>query len=250
MNETNGALSLTRISERQWKSIYTLGGMAAVVTLLGLLLDIVIGNITGGDLSALPQTAIERFAEFHTSKLLGLYHLDLLNLVLQIVIIPVYFALYAAHRDVNKAYGSLSLIILLSGSVLMVSNNTSLAMLELSNKYYSTTVESAKSLYAAAGEALLAQGAHGSPAMFPGFFLPNMASLLMSVVMLKGRIFTRINSWTGITGSILMMLYLIFVCFGTRIEKMATAFAMPGGILLMAWMIMLTIRLFNLGSKE
>jgi hypothetical protein len=39
----------------------------------------------------------------------------------------------------------------------------------------------------------------------------------------------------------------------SNVERMATAFAMPGGLLLMVWMIMFTIRLINLGhvdSKE
>ncbi len=100
---------------------------------------------------------------------------------------------------------------------------------------------------------MLAQGAHGSPGIFLGFFIPNIANLIMSVVMLKGKVFSKTNSWIGIIGSILMLMYVILVNFGTGVEKMATAFAMPGGLLLMVWMIMFTIRLFKLGhisSKE
>ncbi len=236
--------------EKQWKSIYTLGGIFTITALAGVMIDVIIGNVTGGDLSALPQTAIDRFAQFHDNKLLGLYNLDLLNIIVQMILIPAYIALYAVHRNVNKAYSLLALVVFLSGSVIMVSNNTALAMLELSNKYYSTTIESQKDFYAAAGEALLAQGAHGSPGIFPGLFLPNIANLIMSYVMLKGRIFSRINSWTGITGSILMLLYVILVNFGTGVEKMATAFAMPGGLLLMTWMILFTIRLFKLSKVK
>lgn len=135
----------------------------------------------------------------------------------------------------------------------MVANNTALPMLELSNKYYSTTIESQKAFYAAAGESMLAQGAHGSPGIFLGFFIPNLANLIMSFVMLKEAIFSKINSWIGVIGSVLMLMYVILVNFGTGVENMATAFAMPGGLLLMAWMIMFTKRLFKLGhirSKE
>jgi hypothetical protein len=217
------------------------------------LLDVIIGNVNGGNLSALPQSAIERFAQFHHSKLQGLYHLDLLNIIIQMIIIPSYFALYAVHRNVNKAYGLLALVLFLFGSVVMVANNTALPMLELSNKYYSTTIESQKAFYAAAGESMIARGAHGSPGIFLGFFIPNIANLIMSFVMLKGKVFSKINSWIGIIGSVLILLYVILVNFGTGVEKMATAFAMPGGLLLMAWMIMFTIKLFRLShvsSKE
>ena len=68
--------------------------------------------------------------------------------------------------------------------------------------------------------------------------------------MLKGRIFSKINSWLGVVGSVLMLLYVILVNFGTGVEKMATVFAMPGGLLLMTWMIMFTIRLFKSGKPE
>jgi hypothetical protein len=65
--------------------------------------------------------------------------------------------------------------------------------------------------------------------------------------MLKGKVFSKINSWLGIIGSILMLMYVILVNFGTGVENMATAFAMPGGLLLMVWMIMFTMKLFKLG---
>ncbi len=237
-------------TEKQWKSIYTFGGITTIIALAGISLDVLIGNITGGNLSALPQTAIDRFAEFHENKLAGLYHLDLLNIIVQMILIPAYFALYAAHRNVNKAYGFFAFIVFLFGSVVMVAHNTALPMLELSNKYFATTLESQKVLYAAAGESMLARGAHGSAGIFLGFFIPNIAGLLMSLVMLKGKIFSKINSWFGIIGSILMLLYVILVNFVPGVETMATTFAMPGGLLLMTWMILFAIKLFRLRSIE
>jgi hypothetical protein len=246
MNQTLNEFFSINNSEKQWKSIYTLGIITTIIALTGILLDVVIGNITGGNLSTLPQTAIDRFAQFHDNKFMGLYNLDMLNIINQMILVPTFFALYAVHRNVNNAYGLLALVVFLFGSVIMVANNTALPMLELSNKYFATTIESQKYLYAAAGESMLARGAHGSAGIFPGFFIPNIANLLMSIVMLKGKIFSKINSWLGIIGSILMMLYVILVNFGSGVENMATAFAMPGGLLLMAWMIMFTIKLFRL----
>lgn len=233
-------------TEKQWKSIYFLGGITTVVVLLGALLDVAIGNITGGNLSALPQTAIERFAQFHDNKFMGLYNLDLLNIINQIILIPAFFALYAAQRKTHNAYGLLALIIFLFGSVILVANNTALPMYELSNKYFAATTESQKAFYAAAGESMLASGAHGSLGVFPGFFIPNIANLIMALVMLQGSVFSKLNSWAGIVGSIFMLLYVVLVNFVSGVESMATAFAMPGGLLLMAWMIMFAIRLFKL----
>ena len=253
MNQTLDEIFHINNSEKQWHSIYNLGVLATIIALLGILLDVVIGIVTGGNLSGLPQTAIDRFTEFHNNKFLGLYHLDLLNIIVQLILIPAYFALFAVHRNINKAFGFLALMVFLFGSVIMVANNTALSMLELSNKFFSTTIDSQKVLYAAAGESMLALGAHGSPGIFLGFFIPNIANLIMSVVMLEGKVFSKTNSWIGIIGSILMLLYVILVNFRTGVENMATAFAMPGALLLMVWMIMFTISLFKLGhvsSKE
>ena len=246
MTHTLNDFSSIENTDKSWKSIYILGCGATIIVLIGLLIDIIIGNITGGNLSALPQTAIDRFTQFHNNTFLGLYNLDLLNIINQMILIPGYFALYAAHRNVNKPYGFLALIIFLFGSVIMVANNNALPMYELSQKYFATAIESQKAFYAAAGEAMLAKGAHGSSGIFIGFFIPNVAGLIMSMVMLKAGIFSKINSWLGIIGSILILLYIILVNFVPGVQTMATTFAMPGGILLIAWMIMFTIRLYRL----
>jgi hypothetical protein len=36
--------------EKQWKSIYTLGGIVTIIALTAILLDIIIGSVTGGNL--------------------------------------------------------------------------------------------------------------------------------------------------------------------------------------------------------
>jgi hypothetical protein len=121
-------------------------------------------------------------------------------------------------------------------------------MFELSKKYALSTSESQKSLLAAAGEAMLARGTHGSTSVFIGFLLPNVAGLIMSFVMLTGKIFNKTTSILGISGNILISVYIILVTFAPAIKNMATAFALPGGLLCMAWMVMYTIRLFQLGK--
>lgn len=245
----NEGLTQNSDTDRQWKDLYTVGGIITVLALVGILLDVIIGNVTGGDLSALPKTSIDRFAQIQSNALLGLYNLDFLNIINQIILIPAYLALFAVHRRVNVGNALLALIVFLFGSVIMVANNIALPMLELSNKYFATTIESQKHLYATAGESLLAQGAHGSPGVFLGFFIPSIANLIMSIVMLKGRIFSKINSWIGIVGSILMLTYVVMVNFVSGVESMATAFAMPGGLLLMTWMTLFAITLFKLGRN-
>jgi hypothetical protein len=235
--------------QSQWKSIYILGGITAILSLICVVFDIVVGSSTGGNLSALPQTAVDRFAQFQESPWLGLYNLDLLNTVNQLISIPVYFALYAAHRKTNKPYALFGLIIFLVATTIFVTTNTALPMLELSRKY-ATAAEPQKVLLAAAGEAMLARGMHGSLGVFFGFFLSTVATLIFSIVMLQGKVFSKANSYIGLIGNTLMLIYIILVTFAPAVKDMAMAFAMPGGLLLLAWMVMLTVKLFQLGNSK
>ncbi|MHC1780955.1 MAG: DUF4386 family protein [Bacteroidales bacterium] len=233
-------------SHNQLNSIYKFGAYSTIIALIGIFADVIIGNITGGNLTELPSSASERFSQFYQSKLTGLYNLDLLNTIVQIILIPAIFSLFRAHRNTDKSFAQLAFVLFLTGSIVMISNNVALPMMELSSKYFQTSAESQKLLYSTAGEALLAQGAHGSPGIFFGFFIPNLGNLLISIVMLRGGIFSKLNAWLGISGSILMLAYVVLVNFVPGIESAATAFAMPGGLLLMGWMILYTIRLFKL----
>jgi hypothetical protein len=233
--------------ERQWKSIYTLGGIAAILSLIAVVADIFIGSSTGGNLSELPQTAVERFAQFQQNAWLGLYNLDLLNTVNQLISIPVYFALYAVLRRTNKPYALLAFIIFLLGTTIFVSNNTAFPMLELSRKY-ALADGSQKTLLAAAGEAMLVRGEHGGLGVFFSFLLPTLSALLFSLIMLQGKVFSKANAYVGIVGNALMLVYVVLVTFAPTVKNMAMAFAMPGGLLLLAWMVMITFRLFRLGT--
>lgn len=237
-------------SDKQWKTIYKAGAVTTIIVLCGIILDMVVGTITGGNISELPQTAIERYSQFKESGLLGLYNLDLLNIINQIILISSIFALYAAHRNTNKPSALLSLILFLVGTTIFVASNTALTMLDLSQKYFAAPSEEQRMMLAAAGEAMLAKGSHGSLGVFIGFELPTFANVLMSCVMLKGGIFNRVTSYTGIIGNSLMAIYIIMVTFMPSVEKMALVFAMPGGLLVMTWMIMFTIKLLKLSKIQ
>jgi hypothetical protein len=68
--------------------------------------------------------------------------------------------------------------------------------------------------------------------------------------MLTGKAFNKITSYIGIAGNVLILLYIVLVTFAPDVKDVATAFSMPGGLLLMAWMVMFTIRLFQLGRLK
>jgi hypothetical protein len=237
-------------TDKQWNLIYKVGAITTTIVLCGIILDMIAGSITGGNVAALPQTAVERFNQFKENWFLGLYNLDLINIINQIILIPSIFALYAAHRNTNNPSALLSLIFFLVGTTIFVTGNTALTMLDLSHKYFGASSDEQRILFSAAGEAMLAKGSHGSLGVFIGFALPTFANVLMSWVMLNGKIFSRTTSYFGIIGNSLMVIYIILVTFIPKVESLALAFAMPAGLLVMTWMIMFTIKLFKLSHTE
>lgn len=234
-------------SSKQLNSIYLIGAIATIIVLCGIVLDMIVGSIvTGGDISSLPQTAIDRFNQLNNSWILGLYNLDLLNVIIQIITIPSIFAIYIAHKRTDNGYALLALILFLIGATIFITGNTALPMFELSKKYFSAISDAQKNLIAAAGESMLVKGAHGSLGVFIGFALPTFSSILISHVMIKGQIFGKANSYIGFVGNILLLLYIVMVTFYPATEKVALMIAMPGGILVSTWMMMYMIKLFNL----
>lgn len=237
-------------NQNQWNTIFFIGGVAAFIVFGLSLSDIIVGSMTSGDLTQLPQTAIERFEEFRKSRLIGLYHLDMLNVLISAFMIPVFFALYAIHREIKPATSSMALILFLVATTIFITTNTALPMLQLSGKYYSTTSETQRVLYASAGEALLVRGEHGSPGVFIGFFLLTISNLLISFVLLNARIFKNIVGYLGIIGSISLLIYIILVTFSPHIKSIAVIIAAPGGLLVLVWYLLLSIKLVKTGLEK
>lgn len=232
--------------EKQWQGVYKAGAVFSIIVILATIADIIIGTMSGGSLATLPQTAMDRFAQFQGNVWLGLYNLDFLNFCTAILLVPAYFAICAVYRKENIVLPLLGTLIYIMGTIVMITNNSALAMMELSSKFAAATDPVQKNLLAAAGEAMLAKGAHGSPGAFTGFMLSTIAIIVMSLGMVKGKVFSKATGYVGLSGGILLIVYLSLVTFVPQMKSIAMMIAAPVGLLSLAWMIMFTIKLFKL----
>lgn len=233
-------------TESSWRGIYVVGGIATLLALAGTLMDITITMIPGWEASTVPSTIQAWFTQFQTNPLLGLRNLDLLNMTISVIGIPMYLALYGSHRRTSSAYALLALIVLLVGTVVFVMSNAALPMLELSEKYATASTDSQRLTLEAAGEALLTRGAHGSLGAFLGFFLSSIGTLLMGFAMLNGKVFNRVTAWVGIFGITLLTIYIIVSTFVPGSGEAMMVVAMPGGLLMLGWNVMVARKLFQL----
>lgn len=236
--------------EPSWKTLYLIGAIVAFVAVAGSLTDIVITAVPGWQTSTVPASAVRWFAQLSENPFLGLRNLDLLNMTISVVSIPMYVALYGALRRTNQGLAALSLVVVTVATAVFVAHNAALSMLDLSRQYFLATTDAQRIVLEAAATSLLAGGAHGSLGTFAGFFLSAIATLLMAVAMLGARIFGRLAGWIGILGTSLLIVYLVGTTFGFAKGNVLMAVAVPGGLLMIAWNIVVATNLLRLSTKK
>lgn len=224
--------------------LYQLGGVTAVLIVLTALLEVVITFLPGGYASA--DTVNDWFALFQNNWFLGLRNLGLLNIVMTLLGIPMFFALYTAHRNKCQPYTTLALIFSLLGVAVFFATNRAFPMLDLSRQYAQATTEAQKAMLSAAGQAMLSVGESHTPGTFLGFFLSEVAGILISVVMFRSRIFKTLTAYFGILGFGMLLVFDICASFVPALSDVVLIFAMIGGLLSMAWYILIARRLFQL----
>ena len=236
------------IADSNWKSLYKVGAAAALIVVLVALIEIIITFFPGGSTS--PETVIDWFTLFQDNWFLGLRNLGLLNIVITVLGIPTFFALYAAHRRVNQVYAALAMIISFIGIAVFLATNRAFPMLELSSQYAAATTDAQRSILAAAGQAMLSVGKSHTPGTFIGFLLSEVAGITISVVMLRSKIFSKVTAYAGMLGFALLLIFEICSSFVPALFDVVMIIAMGGGILSMTWYILIARRLFQLGTSE
>ncbi len=233
-----------------WRNIYQAGGLAALLAILVALTDIFLTFLPAGAEPPGTLSSVEWFELFQDNWFFGLRNLGLLpNILILIVMIPLFLALYGAHEQVNKAYAALALILLTIGTAVYLSNNAAFPMWALSARYAAATTDAQRTLFAAAGEAILARGEDFTPGALTGFLLSETASFILSLVMLRGGIFSKATACTGILACLCLTTFTVWTTFSSAFFEAAMVLAMIGGLSNIAWYILTARRLFQLSRQ-
>ncbi len=243
-------MSQAESNNSSWQGLYKLGGTAALLAVVIAIAEIGITFAPGGQIADGTLSVLDWFRLFHENWFLGLRNLGLLNIAFNALEILIFFALYRAHRRVNPAYAMLSLILALIGVAVFFATNRAFSMLALSNQYADATTDTQRAMLEAAGQAMLSVGQSHTPGTFVGFVLSEVAGITMSIVMLRGRLFSRVNSIAGVAGFGSLLVFEVVSSFIPTGSGVAMMTAMLGGLLTMAWYILIAQRLFQLARLE
>jgi hypothetical protein len=96
---------------------------------------------------------------------------------------------------------------------------------------------------------MLSVGQSHTPGTFMGFFLSEVAGVVISIVLLRSKIFGTITAYAGIFGFGILSVFEFFSSFVAGLSSVAMILAMLGGLLSMAWYILIARRLFQLGRN-
>jgi hypothetical protein len=233
-----------------WRSLYKVAGVAAALTFLLVLADLLVGVLASeADVAPGALGAVGWFAELRERPLVGLRNLGILNVANVLLSLPLFAALWAAHRRHPEApLAGLAAIVQIVGASVYVANNKALPLLSLSGRHAAAGSPDERSLLLAAGEALLAQGEDFTAGSFPGFLLSAAASLLIGLVLLRSGLFGRAAGWAGVVGPGLLLLFTVWVTFAPGAFAPAMAVAAVGGLASLAWYALLARGLLRLGG--
>ncbi len=219
------------------------GGVAALILIVYSLATMVQLVVLG----AQPATAAETFSLLRDHRIVGLLRLDLPTVFAMPLYYLLFLGLFAALRRTDRANAMLSTALAFVGVTLVLATPTPLSMLSLSEKYAAATTDATRIQLLSAGEALLASDIwHGTGAIMGGILLQSGA-LLISVVMLRGGVFSRTTAYVGI---VMHGLDLAHIVFGLFLPVAGVVFLAIAGPVYPIWLFLVGRRLLQLAAAR
>lgn len=179
------------------KGVYRIGAVAALIGVAVMVIQIVIYVVWPP-----PDTVEGFFALLQENTLLGLLSLDLLYILNNTLLVPIYLALYLAIRRFAPSVTLIALLLGLLGIGAYYASTVAFEMLSLSGAYAAATGEAQRTALLGAGEALLA--AYKGSAFDVYYVLNAVILLVFSVVMLRSPVFSRATAVWGLAAGVLM----------------------------------------------
>jgi len=227
-------------ADSNWKSLYRIGGVAPLIALAFYLTQML---VTIGE--AHPATVEDWFSLFQRSKVLGLLYLNALDVFSIAILGTMFLALYVALKRTNESYMAIAAFFALLGIAVFVSLRADAvsASLSLSGQYAAATTEAHRAQILAAGQAMTAP-VRATPQTI-GFLFIAVASLIISIVMLRSKVFNTATAYLGILAGIVTFADHMCVVVAPSIAGIL----MPiDGLLWLIWWILASRGLFRLGK--
>ena len=247
----------TNNADFSWKSLYTVGGVAALMAGVLFRRNLAVEVSMFSKVFA-PAAVSDWFELLQNNRLLGLTYLHVFDLVNYALVGLMFLALYTVLNRVNKSSAAIAAGCALLGIAVYFSTNTALSMLSLSEQYAAATTDVQRSLLLSAGQSMLALNRFSSSGAHPGtgglisLLLMATAVMIASFVMMRSNVFTRLTAYVGIVAGALDLAYCFAYVFFPKADGhiLALLFIPAAGLLLMVWHTMVGWKLCQLARFE
>ena len=220
-----------------------IGGIAAMLLLIYSLAMMVQMVFLGGQ----PATATQAFDLLQHHRAVGLLRLDLPTVAALPLYYLLFLGLFAALRKSDRANAFLSTALAFAGVTLVLATPTALSMVQLSDKFAAATSDAVRNQLLAAGEAIMAADIWHSTGAILGGVLLQCGAVLISVVMLRGAVFSKVTAWLGI---IMHGLDLAHIVGGLFLPVSGVILLAIAGPLYPFWFFLVGLRLLRLASSN
>lgn len=220
----------------RWKELYKIGAVTAIISELILIIGIVAYFVYPYAPGNMSTESI--FLLLQNDTLGGLISLDFHLVLGNLFGIFLFLALYTSLKQVNESFALIALVLGLAADILIIPARPIMEMFSLSGLYTSATTEVAKSQYLAAGEALLSM--FNGTSWFINTLIGGFSLLISSLLMLRGKVFSKSTAIVGIVTNAAVCLFFI-----PGVGTLFLFLSLPG---YMIWYVQLTRRFLKLAQ--
>ncbi|MBN2046370.1 MAG: hypothetical protein JW750_00905 [Anaerolineaceae bacterium] len=221
--------------ERHLKGLYRIGGISALVMLALMVVQSVVFIIYPP-----PETMEEIFALFERNWLVGLLDFDLLYVIDNMLLIPIYFALFMAIRRTNLPMALFGLLLGLVGVAAYFPSAVPFELYTLSREYAAAASESQRGALLAAGEAMRA--VYTGTTFNVYYVLNALVLLIFSPIMLRSEGFKKAHVYLGFAAGVLMAI-------PSSAGQIGFIFAFASLIPWVGWLVYYLMRMFALARE-
>ena len=229
-------------TSKEIKGLYRIGGVAAALKLVVILGYAVVAAALGPK----PASAEAYFAIYLESPVAAFLRGDFLLLVLIGLYLGTFPALYAALRRESPVYAALSTLFTILAVAGIFATESTFSLLHLGDQFVTASDAHRLQLIAAA-EAVIASDMWHSSAGYMGGILLQGSGVVISLIMLRSKDFSKVTAYAGLLGNGFDLLQHIIHPFAPSI---AAPIQMFMGIFYFIWFPMLARDFFRLAKEQ
>ncbi len=228
---------------RVWTGLFRLGAFSALIIVAIYVVELIVAVLFG-----LPPATVEGwFSLLAGNRLVGLVQTFALDLIAVALHVPLYLALFFLLRRTGHDTSVLILAVAfaLIGVAVYFASNITFSMLYLSDQFASATAQSQRAQILASGQTLLA--VYNGTGPFVAYFLYAVSGILVSIVMLRSKLFVPSVAIAGIAGNALELGLppSLDPDFFLKIDPILIG---AGGVILLFWYLAIANKFYRVAS--